>query len=177
MSDGIFKEAVKAAVANIRKMLGAGRVLNDNGATGQRGTSAGTTQESINAAGQAVHTSAVGVGTEYVMLGDKVLTQSPDHAGGTLVHEGVRCKQEGVDTLPPAGGGGGGGGGGWVPPLLERRAKWLRDWDVYTTDGYYWDAVAAGYAGQPARVEWAQKFAEKRRETASDNARRYNRSF
>jgi hypothetical protein len=175
MPDGIFKEAVKAAIANIRKMLAAGRVLNDNGATGRRGTSAGTTQEAIEN-GQAIHTSSVGVGTEYVTLGDKVLTQSADHAGGTLVHEGVRCKQEGKDTIPPPAGGGGGGGGG-QPPLWERRAEWLRDWDVYTTDAYYWDGVAAGYAGQPARVEWAQKFAELRRETANDRARRYNRSF
>ncbi|MFN6194340.1 MAG: hypothetical protein ACK58T_04385 [Phycisphaerae bacterium] len=175
MPDGPMKDLCSAGIANFKKMQGAGRVINANGRAGTTGTSAHAEPEGRNAAGQATSTSGVGVGGEYICLGDKVPTLSPHEMGAMLVHEGIRTKQTGDRTPPPAGGGGGGGGGGWQPPLPERMREWHNDWQVYAAQSAYYSAMAALAQATPGVnpkfIEWCHKRAQARRTTAAENAR------
>ncbi len=71
--------AMRAGIANFRKMLKAGKVLNANGAGGVAGSMAATTEEGMNN-GVGTNTSGVGEGTESILLGPKLTGPAPSRA-------------------------------------------------------------------------------------------------
>ena len=154
---------MRAGIANFRKMLKAGKVLNANGAGGVAGSMAATTEEGMNN-GVGTNTSGVGEGTESILLGPKLTdpAQSPVFIGQRVIHEGLRCKMELEITANALQGGGAGPGQG--APAGERK-EWLKmEILVLQVDENYWQIVRDTYAGagQAANAAWADRFRRKR---------------